>query len=133
MRRALTLVEVVAASALLTLIVVACIPLLRSARADLAAARGAIRAEGGPQFEAAVDGLLRDRPGLVALALAQPEGVHQRWAVGDQEYSAHIRVARLVRAIPEERRSSHAWLVFSTGGMEILRWARVPDMPEEDR
>ena len=127
MRRGLTLVEVVAATALLTLIVLACVPLLRGARADLAAARATVRHSGVRGFEAAVEELLRQRPDLVELALAQPEGLHQEWTVGEEGYAADVRVAQVVRASDEERRSSHAWLVFRSGGLEIPRWVRVSD------
>jgi len=130
MRRGLTLVEVVAATALLTLIVLACVPLLRGARADLAAAGDLGDRGEGREFEAAVEELLRQRPALVELALDQPDGLEQRWAVGDQEFIAEVRVAQVVPAPADGRGSSHVWLVFAAAGVEIPRWALAPDLAE---
>lgn len=132
MRRGITLVEVVAASALLTLIVLACVPVLRGSRADLAAARSVAEHQIDRELEAAVDELLRQHPGLAELALEQPEGIEQRWTVGDREYAAIVRVGHLVRVREDEPRSSHAWLLFTMNGVgvEIPRWVRVEAAPE---
>lgn len=125
MRRALTLVEVVAATALLTMILAVCIPLLRGARTDLAAAREDPAVESRRVFEEAVDELLRQRPGLAELAIDRPEGLDEEWGHDGQRFGARIRAFSIVREDAAARRSSHAWLVFRSGELEVPRWVRV--------
>jgi len=125
-RTGLTLIEVVAAAALLTLIVVACLPLIAGARRDLEAAN-AVALVSSQEFSEAVDELLRQKPGLASELLDQPEELELRWMVRQREYQATVRLAKRVEG--DERRSAHAWAVFLVGGVEIPRWLRLPDPP----
>ncbi len=126
MRRGLTLIEVVAATALLTLIVMACVPILRGARRDLAAARQTSYRAESAAFADAVDTLLLEQPRLVAKLLDQPEGLTLDWMVRDESFTAEARLLSLVRAEDDEHRSSHCWVVFDSSEVEIIRWLRVP-------
>lgn len=131
-RTGLTLIEVVAAAALLTLIVVACLPLITGARRDLRMAREVALGEPAEETSEAIEELLRQKPGLVSELLDVPEGLEVRWTVREREYQATIRLAARVEG--DERRSSHAWAVFRVGGVggaEFPRWLRLPDLPPE--
>jgi len=46
--------------------------------------------------------------------------------VREEFFTAEARLLSLVKAEDDERRSSHCWVVFDSGEMEILRWLRVP-------
>lgn len=127
-RTGLTLIEVVAAAALLTLIVVACLPLITGARRDLQAAN-AVAIEFTQELSEAVDELLRQRSSLARELLEQPEGLQVRWTVRERKYQATVRLPTRVEG--EERRSAHAWAVFLVGGVEIPRWLRIPDPAPE--
>ncbi len=127
-RTGLTLIEVVAAAALLTLIVVACLPLVTGARRDLQAAK-AVALEPSREFSEAVDDLLRQRPSLACELLEQPEGSELRWTVHEREYQARVRLGMRVQG--DEHLSPHAWAVFFVGGVEIPRWLRLPEPPPE--
>ncbi|QKK07502.1 MAG: prepilin-type N-terminal cleavage/methylation domain-containing protein [Planctomycetota bacterium] len=131
MKRGFTLLEVVAATVLLTMIVAAGIPFLRSARADLQAAASPVvgvdhadvdRAE----IETAVDDLLRQRPGLIAECVQQPAGYHVEWTSDEHLFRAEVRLGPAVLVDDEEHRSTHTWAVFNVDGTECLRWMRVP-------
>jgi len=123
-----TLIEVVAAAALLTLIVVACLPLITGARRDLQAAN-AVALGPSQELSEAVDELLRQKPSLARELLDQPEGLELRWTVREREYQATVRLATRVEG--DKRRSAHAWTVFLVGGVEIPRWLRLPDPPAD--
>lgn len=127
-RTGLTLIEVVAAAALLTLIVVACLPVITGARRELQAAN-AVSLESTQELSDAVDELLRQQPSLGRELLEQPEGLELRWTVREREYQATVRLAARVEG--DERRSAHAWAVFLVGSVEIPRWLRLPDPPPE--
>jgi hypothetical protein len=127
-RTGITLIEVVAAAALLTLIVVACLPLITGARRDLQAAN-AVALESSQELSEAVDELLRQKPSLARELLEQPEGLELRWTVREREYEATVRLSARIEG--DERRSAHAWAVFLVGGVEIPRWLRLPDPPPE--
>ncbi|MFG0243480.1 MAG: hypothetical protein ACF8R9_11910 [Phycisphaerales bacterium JB054] len=127
-RTGLTLIEVVAAAALLTLIVVACLPLITGARRDLQAVN-AVALVSSQELSEAVDELLRQKPSLARELIEQPEGLELRWTVREREYQATVQLATRVEG--DERRSAHAWAVFLVGGVEIPRWLRLPDPPPE--
>lgn len=127
-RTGLTLIEVVAAAALLTLIVVACLPLITGARRDLQAAN-AVGLVSSQELSEAVVELLRQRPSLGRELLEQPEGLVLGWTVREREYLARVRLAARVEG--DQRRSAHAWAVFLVEGVEIPRWLRLPDPPPE--
>ncbi|MDQ7012453.1 MAG: hypothetical protein Q9O74_00990 [Planctomycetota bacterium] len=129
MTRALTLVETVAATALLALVVAACVPLLVSARRDLDAAHVSTDREHHREMSNAVDELLTQRPRLVRQLLDQPTGLPVQWELGDRTYAAHATVRAQSTADGKSLRSSHAWIVFETDGVEIARWARLPNPP----
>lgn len=126
MTRGFTLLEVVAATVLLTMIVAAGIPFLRSARADLQAAASPIGEADHTEIETAVDDLLRQRPGLIAECVQQPAGLPVEWTSNERVYNAEVRLTPVVRADEDERRSTHAWAVFVVNGTEVIRWMRVP-------
>ena len=133
MRRGLTLIEVVAATALLTLIVSASVPILRAARRDLAASRPERAAAADDGFEDAVDDLLLQRRGLAAELLDHAAGLGLRWTSDEREFAATATIMTATRAAGGERRSSHCWVRFQGGEAEAVRWLRLPDPPEEDR
>jgi len=126
-RRGLTLIEVVAAAALLTLVVAACLPLITGARRDLQAARAVARDDPAGELSHAVDELLRQKPGLARELLDQPEGFEIRWTVREHEHRLAVRLAARIEG--DERRSAHAWAVFRLDGAEFPRWLRLPDAP----
>ncbi|QKK07466.1 MAG: prepilin-type N-terminal cleavage/methylation domain-containing protein [Planctomycetota bacterium] len=126
MKRGFTLLEVVAATVLLTMIVAAGIPFLRSARADLQAAGSPIGEADHAEVESAVDALLRQRPSLIAECVRQPAGYRVEWTSDERLFRAEVRLGSAVRADDEEHRSTHAWAVFNVDGTECLRWMRVP-------
>lgn len=131
MRRGLTLIEVVAATALLTLIVAASVPVLAAARRDLAASRSTGDRTDARTFERALDDLLRQRSTLVTELLEQPAGLDLRWDSGDHAYEATATVLTTTPAAGDEHRSSHCWALFRGDGVEALRWLRMPDPPKD--
>lgn len=125
-RRGFTLLEVVAATVLLTMIVAAGIPFLRSARVDLDAAAAPAAGIDHAELETAIDDLLRQRPGLIAECMQQPAGYHFEWTSSERLFRAEVRLGPAVLADDEEHRSTHTWAVFNVDGAEFLRWMRVP-------
>jgi len=126
MRRGLTLIEVVAATALLATLVAACVPLLRSARIALGEAG---RADDGRSTERAADAvaaLLREDTDLIRRVLESRGPLQLRWEAGERAYSATAHLRSAVHAAADERRSSHAWVVFDVEGVEVVRWLRIP-------
>ena len=132
MRRGLTLIEVVAATALLTLIVSASVPILGAARRDLAAARAVRDGATIELFEDAVDDLLVQQRGLAAELLEQPGGLELRWRSDEQEFAATATMLTATRAADDDHRSSHCWVRLQAGEAEAVRWLRLPDLPEGD-
>jgi len=124
MSRGFTLLEVVAAAVLLTMIVAAGLPLLRSARVNMQAATAS--QTDLSELNAAVDDLLRQRPGLIAECLTQPAEHLVEWASGGRAFSAVVRLQPTVLATDGERRTTHTWAVFSAGSGECVRWIPVP-------
>jgi prepilin-type N-terminal cleavage/methylation domain-containing protein len=132
-RRGLTLIEVVAATALLTLIVSASVPILGAARRDLAASRAVPDGAAAESFEDAVDDLLLQQRGLAAELPEQPAGLELRWQSDGQEFAATATMLTAARADDDERRSSHCWVRFRGGEAEAVRWLSLPDLPEGER
>lgn len=126
MKRGFTLLEVVAATVLLTMIVAAGIPFLRSARADLQAAASPIGEADRAEIESSIDDLLRQRPGLVTECLAQPAGLPVEWTGDERVFNTNVRLTPVVRADEDEHRSTHTWAVIVVNGTEVIRWMRVP-------
>lgn len=127
MNRGLTLIEVVAATALLTLVTAACIPILEAARRDLAAAQQTSQAAPNDRFERAVTDLLTQRPALAGDLLEHPEGLDLSWTSHESDYSALARIGTVTRAADDERRSTHCWVSFQTRETIAVRWLRVSD------
>lgn len=130
MRRGLTLIEVVAATALLTLIVSASVLILGAARRDLAASRVPRNAAAAESFESAVDDLIVQQRGLAAELLHEPAGLELRWRSNEQEFTAVATMLAAARAADDDHRSSHCWVRFRAGETEAVRWLRLPDLPE---
>ena len=124
MSRGFTLLEVVAAAVLLTMIVATGIPFLRGARVDMHAAT--VSQTDLSELDAAVDDLLRQRPGLIADCLTQPAGHLVEWTSGGRAFSAVVRLQPTVLATDGEHRTTHTWAVFSASGGECVRWMPVP-------
>ena len=124
MSRGFTLLEVVAATVLLTMIVATGLPLLRSARVDMQATTAS--QTDLSELDAAVDDLLRQRPGLIADCLTQPAGHLVEWTSGGRAFNAVVRLQPTVLAADGERRTTHTWAVFSARGGECVRWMPVP-------
>ncbi|MFG0259458.1 MAG: type II secretion system protein [Phycisphaerales bacterium JB041] len=133
MRRGFTLLEVVAATVLLTMIVATAVPFLRSARVGLAAATRPVSFSGQTVLEAAVDDLLLQRPGLITECLARPDGLPVEWVSGARGYLAEVRLLPIIHAVADERRTTHSWAVFTLEGTEIIRWVRVRSRPTNSR
>ena len=126
MSRGLTLLEVVADTVLLTMIVAAGIPLFRFARADLQAASPPAVGVAQSGLEHAIDDLLVRRPDLLAECIAQPTGYSVAWTSGGRAFNTHVRLHPVVYGTEHERRTTHTWAVFTLDGAEFLRWVRVP-------
>lgn len=126
MSRGFTLLEVVAATVLLTMIVAAGIPFLRIARTGLDAAATPVVRVDHPELEAAIEDLLRQRPSLVVECLTQPAGLPVEWTSNDRVYHADVHLTPVINATDQERRTTHTWAVFTVDGAELLRWLRVP-------
>lgn len=133
MRRGLTLIEVVAATALLTLIVAASVPILGAARRDLAASRAVRDGAAIGSFEEAVDDLLVQQRGLAAELLEQSAGLELRWRSDEHEFAATATMLTATRAGDDDHRSSHCWVRFEASEAETVRWLRLPDLSEGDR
>lgn len=114
-RAGLTLIEVVVALALLTLVAVTCLPLLRQAT----------------HFPRPVDRSLRVRAvgRLADDFLEAPErfGYDELSAVGTLSGSDAVDGDPLVfrRLEPRELEIDHHWMAFTRGGVRVFRW--VPD------
>lgn len=124
-RPGFTLIEVVAAAALLTLIIASCLPLFAGARRDLQASSAVALGEPTGELSEAVDELLRQMPGLARELLDQPEGFGLRWTVREREYRATARVVARAGTSADDRSSGHVWAVFHVDRAEIPRWLRI--------
>ncbi len=117
-RRGLTLVEVLAAAALLAVTVGALVPLLRDAR-DV----GELDESAIAIFELAqaADRLMLELTAEDARSLVSVPR-HER-AVGELE-KLPIRVSAEIRVRDDE---SHAWIVFERDGLAVTRWIQLPE------
>jgi prepilin-type N-terminal cleavage/methylation domain-containing protein len=124
-RRGLTLIEVVAATVLLSLLAAASLPLLRRAREAVAA-----------------DESVATRFGELARfadnALADPGGSGLREAL-DNPAAAPIELTgfghgsvTVARLEPVDALLEHAWVAFRTGEFEVHRWIPRPK-PKPER
>ncbi|MCC7389645.1 MAG: hypothetical protein IT431_12850 [Phycisphaerales bacterium] len=129
MSRGLTLIEVVAATALLTLIVGASLPIVLAARRDLAAAAPTKDPAARDDFEAAIDDLLLQRRTLGPELLRAPAPLGLRWRSGNTDRAATAELLTTAGAENDDRRSSHCWVAFRADGMEAVRWLRLPNNP----
>jgi len=117
-RAGLTLIEVVAALALLTLIAVTCLPLLRQAT----------------NFPSPVDrsSSLQAVRGLAASFLDAPEhfGYDELSDMGYLTGADALDESPLTfrRLEPQESEIDHQWMAFSRDGVRVFRW--VPVVPE---
>ncbi len=122
-RAGLTLIEVVAALALLTLIAVTCLPLLRRAT----------------HFPHSVDrsSSLRAVRGLADSFLEAPEnfGYDELSDTGylsdpDSDDGSPFIFRRLE---PRKREVDHHWLAFTRDGLRVFRWVPAPPDVEQTR
>jgi len=117
-RRALTLVEVLASVVILTMLTVACLPLLRDA------AHGLERTEPDAElFELSrlADEVVEDPEAFGIGALESVEQVQISWP--EEPGREPVDVSRLQAQSDEVRDApDHCWLVFRCGGRETLRY-----------
>ena len=124
-RRALTLIEVLAATVLLTLIAATCVPLLRSAVR-------AVRPPVPPTDQAPFDrtdletlaDLVMVDPAAAGLALPLSDDTEIAWP--DEPDRPAVRVTYLAPAAEAD----HAWLVFDCGPWRVQRWVEIQEKPE---
>lgn len=132
MRRGFTLLEVVAATVLLTLIVGTSIPFVRNARVDLrVSAAPELRVSELNALNAAIDDLMRQQPNLIRDCLGQPAGYSVEWISNEETCSAIICTGPVVQSADDEHRSTHVWAVFRMDGVELARWMRAPSETHE--
>ncbi len=122
-RRGLTLVEVLAATVLMAIVVAACVPILRQASQAL----------GRPRPPLAIQPLAS----LADQFVAKPSAFGLESAISEQSFEIQwpeavldrpsVLVQRLERDDPA---NSHAWLVFSCGDASVVRWLPRSE-PEE--
>lgn len=122
-RRALTLVEVLAATVLMAILAGTCMPLLQRA----------MRASHEPEapFELLALAQLADwfigDPAVFGLEMPWPsEQVRVPWP--DHPDRPPVTVRGLMAGDPD---LDHAWLVFSCEGLAVFRWIPVDDQGEE--
>ena len=122
-RAGLTLIEVVAALALLTLVAVTCLPLLRQAT----------------DFPRPVDRSSRVHTALTLAEkfLEDPEsfGYDELSDMGYLSGPGAVDEDPLTfrRLEPREREIDHHWMAFTRDGVRVFRWVPVPPEPEQAR
>lgn len=125
-QRGLTLVEVLAALLLLSLIAGTCLPLLRSIRIHLEEAEPAIEL-----YELAQ---LADRTLTRAgtdLAEGGPVRFELPWErVQERPLLVHVRVVKASES-DEIESLPHAWVIFESDGLVVSRW--IPKPSDEDQ
>ena len=117
-RRALTLLEVLASTVLLTMLAWACLPLLRQAMSDL-------RQKDEPfalvELTQLAELFLTDPSAFGVESLPSPlDELHLPWP--ERPGRSPVTVRRLST---DPSPSDHAWLSFSCQGQRIFRWLAV--------
>ena len=122
-RAGLTLIEVVVALALLTLVAVTCLPLLRQAT----------------HFPLPVDRSLRVHAvrGLADHFLEAPE----HFGYDELSYAGYLSGPDDIdedplafrRLEPRESEIDHHWMAFTRDGVRVFRWVPAPPEPEQAR
>ena len=116
-RRALTLVEVLAATVLLAMLAAVCMPLLQ----------GAMRALDEPEtpFNPAelsqlADSFLADASAFSAKSPSEQDELHFPWPEHPQRPLVTVR-----RLTAQDAEADHTWLAFSSSDTVIFRWVPV--------
>lgn len=124
--RAMTLIEVLAATVLLSVMVAACVPWMRTGDLPLHADELISQRE----LSALVDRVLAD-PDLFGLAIRDSLGQTQPIvsSIIDEVSSASVSMRVYWSDQPEV---DHGWAVFSAGDVQVFRWIKKPDTQESE-
>jgi prepilin-type N-terminal cleavage/methylation domain-containing protein len=122
-RRALTLIEVLAATVLLATIAAACLPVIATAREHLISPKAPTISV--DDLALIADELIADPASLGATDLTAPEPFE--FTLTDDRVGT-IAVRRLDCADSEVR---HAWVSFEAGGASVFRWIALPAQEPE--
>lgn len=124
-RRGLTLLEVLAAAVLLTVLATTCMPLLRKAMRDLREPEESVAIFDLAQF---ADDFVADPSAFDAESITPvAEAIQVPWL--EHPDRPAVRVLRL-NAIGSD--TDHAWLRFACGNRTVVRWIAVEvDRPQE--
>ncbi len=122
MRRGLTLIEVLAATVLLSLIAATCLPLMQKATRDLAATPTPA-AWDTIQLQDLMDEVAQD-PAAFGIEDWPPIAATLAWPDGAARPPVELR--RIHEADP------HVWLEAACDGQRIFVWAALPDDPEAE-
>lgn len=126
-RRGLTLIEVLAATAILAMIAAACIPTLRAALATM------------NEDDPALD--LHDLSNLADQIVGAPEDfgldssdiVHTEVAWPEHPERPPVVVTALNAPSDDDAPPDHRWLIFTSDGCTVARWMAVEAEPEESQ
>ena len=123
MSRGLTLVEVLAATVLLAVIVGACVPMLQRAMQALEYSE--------PPFEYMelawlADALIAEPAAFGVEALAPTGDLQVQWPESSERPPVIVR-----RLMADDDEIEYAWLVFSSGEWAVHRWIRLESEPAE--
>ena len=122
-RRALTLVEVLAATVLLAMLAAACMPLLQRAMRGLDEPDAPFNPLELSQLAAS---LLADASAFSVESPYQQDELQLPWPEHPQRPPVTVR-----RLMAQDVESDHAWLAFSSGKTFIFRWVPVDHNAQE--
>ena len=132
-RRAMTLVEVLAATVLLALLAGACLPLMQQSMRSLREA-DAVGFD-ARELSLLADAFVAEPQAFTAVPLEEMTQVEIAWPeTADRD---PVRVERLVRLgapaddVPAEEKPDHAWLAFSCGPLTVCRWVPIEEQEGE--
>ncbi len=118
-RRGLTLIEVLAATVLLSLIAATCLPLMQKAARDLAAAPTSPTWD-IIELQDYLDEVADDPTGF-GIEVWPPDAATINWPDGAMRSAVELRRAH--------ETATHVWLEASCDGQRIFVWAALPDDP----
>lgn len=116
-RRALTLVEVLAATVLLAMLAAACMPLLQRAMRGLDEPEAPFNPVELAQL---ADSFLADPSAFGVESPSEQDELHFPWPEHPQRPPVTVR-----RLTAQDAEADHTWLAFSSGKTFIFRWVPV--------
>lgn len=126
LRRAMTLVEVLAATVLLAMLAAACMPLLQRAMRALDEPSPPDAPFGLLELSQLADSFLADASAFGVESLSEQDELQLPWPEHPQRPVVTVR-----RLTAQDAEADHSWLAFSSGKTCIFRWVPVDHDAQE--